>query len=115
MTTERQGSLDWAVQPPYLHEGYGSTIKRAPQQPLVPLAHTLSELTGPVYGHDCLQSLDADLTRNAVKAAEPIGERIVVTGRVLDESGRPPVSAASCAMSARSARRHASISMPSRT
>ena len=89
MTTERQGSLDWAVQPPYLHEGYGSTIKRAPQQPLVPLAHTLSELTGPVYGHTVLRPLDNDLTRNAVVNGEPIGERVIVTGRVLDERGNP--------------------------
>lgn len=89
MTTERQGSLDWTVQPPYLHEEYGSTVKRAPQQPLVPLAHTLSELTGPVYGHEMLRPLDNDLTRNAVVNGEPIGERVIVTGRVLDERGNP--------------------------
>ena len=89
MTTERQGSLDWTVQPPYLHEGYGSTVKRAPQQPLVPLAHTLSELTGPVYGHEMLRPLDNDLTRNAVVNGAPIGERVIVTGRVVDERGNP--------------------------
>ena len=32
--------------------------------------------------------LDHDLTRNAAKNGEPLGERIVVTGRVLDEDGR---------------------------
>ena len=42
-----QPSIDWNAQPPYLHPPYKSTRKRAPQQPLVPLAHTLSELTGP--------------------------------------------------------------------
>ena len=87
--TKNQGALDWDVQPPYLHPPYGSTVKRAPQEPLVPLPQTLSELTGPVYGDDILRPLDNDLTRNAVKNGAPIGERIIVVGRVLDEDGRP--------------------------
>jgi protocatechuate 3,4-dioxygenase beta subunit len=81
-------SIDWAVQPPYLHEPYRSTVKRAPQKPLVRLPQTLSELTGPVYGQDDIQPLDNDLTRNAVVNGEPLGQRIIVTGRVLDDSGR---------------------------
>ncbi|MCB9150744.1 MAG: protocatechuate 3,4-dioxygenase subunit beta [Caldilineaceae bacterium] len=90
MTNANQhGSLDWSVQPPYLHAAYTSTVKRAPQQPLAPLVSTLSELTGPVYGHDRLRPLDNDLSRNAVVNGEPIGERIIVTGRVLDDRGRP--------------------------
>lgn len=89
MTTEREGTLDWSVQPPYLHAAYQSTVKRAPQQPLVPLAHTLAELTGPVYGHENIRPLDNDLTRNGVVNGEPIGERIIVTGRVVDERGNP--------------------------
>jgi protocatechuate 3,4-dioxygenase, beta subunit len=88
-TIERQGSLDWAVQPPYLYAGYQSTVKRAPQQPLIPLIHTLSELTGPVYGPESIRPLDNDLTRNAVVNGEAIGERIIVTGRVLDEHSNP--------------------------
>src|SRR5690606_30022508 len=55
----------------------------------VPLAQSLSELTGPVYGRDEIQPLDNDLTRNAMKTAEPLGERIIVTGRVLDDWGKP--------------------------
>jgi protocatechuate 3,4-dioxygenase beta subunit len=82
-------SLDWSVHPPYLHEAYKSTVKRAPQKPLIALPQTLSELTGPVYGHDAIQQLDNDLTRNAVVNGEPLGERIIVTGRVLDEDNRP--------------------------
>jgi protocatechuate 3,4-dioxygenase beta subunit len=82
-------SLDWDVHPPYLHPPYASTIKRAPQRLLIPLPQTLSELTGPVYGEDAVQPLDNDLTRNAVRNGEPIGERIIVTGRVLDEYNRP--------------------------
>lgn len=87
--TEIYAPRDWATQPPYLHPDYKSTVLRAPGKPLIPIRQSLSELTGPVYGHESLQPLDTDLTRNAVKTAEPIGERIVVTGRVLDENGRP--------------------------
>jgi protocatechuate 3,4-dioxygenase beta subunit len=82
-------SLDWSAHPPYLYEGYRSTVKRSPQKPLVPLPQTLSELTGPVYGDDAIKPLDDDLTRNAVVNGEPLGERIIVVGRVLDDSGRP--------------------------
>jgi protocatechuate 3,4-dioxygenase beta subunit len=88
-TTQRRGALDWTVQPPYYYEPYKSTVKRAPQQPLIPLAHALSELTGPVYGHEATRPLDNDLTRNAVVSGEAIGERIIITGCVLDEEGRP--------------------------
>lgn len=81
--------LDWSIQPPHLHAPYISSIRRAPNHPLVPLKASLSELTGPVYGEGDVGPLDNDLTRNAVKNGEPLGERIIVTGRVLDESGRP--------------------------
>ena len=82
-------TLDWGVQPPYLHPGYKSTVKRSPSKPLIPMEHNLSELTGPVYGHDDLDPLDNDLTKNAAKNGEPIGERIIVVGKVTDEAGRP--------------------------
>ncbi|MEM7032668.1 MAG: protocatechuate 3,4-dioxygenase subunit beta [Chloroflexota bacterium] len=82
-------TLDWNVQPPYLHPPYGSTVKRSPSKPLIPLPHTLSELTGPVYGHDDIQPLDNDLTKNAAKNGEPLGERIIIAGCLTDEAGRP--------------------------
>ncbi|MCL4247907.1 MAG: protocatechuate 3,4-dioxygenase subunit beta [Anaerolineae bacterium] len=82
-------SLDWNVQPPYLHAPYKSTVLRSPQKPLIPLPQTLSELTGPVYGHENIRPLDNDLTKNAVVNGEPVGERIIVVGRVIDEDGRP--------------------------
>jgi protocatechuate 3,4-dioxygenase beta subunit len=72
-----------------LHADYKSTVLRSPSKPLVPLAQTLSELTGPVYGHDALGPLDDDLTKNGAVDGEPQGERIIVTGRVMDEDGRP--------------------------
>jgi protocatechuate 3,4-dioxygenase beta subunit len=82
-------SLDRNEHPPYLHPDYKSTILRAPRKPLIPMPQTLSELTAPVYGHDDIQPLDDDLTKNAVVNGEPIGERIIVVGRVLDEDNRP--------------------------
>ncbi|MGH6903546.1 MAG: protocatechuate 3,4-dioxygenase subunit beta [Geminicoccaceae bacterium] len=75
-------------QPPAVVPAYKSTLRRKPTRPLLPLAPSLSELTGPVYGHGSLGELDHDLTRNAIRNGEPLGERIVVTGRVLDEDGR---------------------------
>ena len=79
--------MEPGVDPPYLYPDYGSTRLRAPSEPLVVVAHTLSELTGPVYGESAVGELDADLTRQ--HAGEPLGERIVVTGRVLGSDGRP--------------------------
>jgi protocatechuate 3,4-dioxygenase beta subunit len=80
---------DWSTQPAYLAPEYKSTPLRSPTKPLIPLKQTLSELTGPVYGQDSVGELDADLTRNGRKGGEPQGERIIVTGRVLDENGKP--------------------------
>jgi protocatechuate 3,4-dioxygenase beta subunit len=66
---------------------YRSTALRHPQQPLVVIPQTLSELTGPAYPYGRIGALDHDLTRQ--HAGAPIGERIVVEGRVLDEDNRP--------------------------
>jgi protocatechuate 3,4-dioxygenase beta subunit len=75
------------VDPPYLYPDYVSTRLRAPKQPLVLLPHTLSELTGPVFGDGAVSELDSDLTRQ--HPGDPLGERIVVSGRVQDRDGRP--------------------------
>jgi protocatechuate 3,4-dioxygenase beta subunit len=75
------------VDPPLLHPDYVSTRLRAPKEPLVVLPPSLSELTGPVYGDGPLSETDADLTRQ--HAGEPLGQRIVVTGRVLGRDGKP--------------------------
>lgn len=80
---------DWTSQPRFIDPGYKSTVLRGPTKPLIPIRQSLSELTGPVYGHDSLGALDADLTRNGCRDAEPLGERIIVSGRVLEETGRP--------------------------
>ena len=78
---------DPASEPASLYEPYRSSIRRAPRQPLVLLPHTLSEITGPVYGDQDITETDNDLTRQHNE--EPQGERIIVTGRVFDDSGRP--------------------------
>ena len=74
-------------QPPYLYPAYLATRLRAPDRPLVPLPHTLTEVTGPLLGDGRVAALDHDLTRQ--HGGEPLGERIVVTGRLLDGDGRP--------------------------
>ena len=76
-----------AVHPPYLAPAYVSTRTRSPKQPLIVIPHTLTELTGPVYGHESVLANDADLTKQ--HQGEPLGERIIVHGRVMDEDGRP--------------------------
>lgn len=80
---------DWASQSPYVYPPYASTVLRGPTKPLVPLKATLGNLQAPVYGHEAVGQFDNDLTRNARRNGEPLGERIIVTGRVLDEDGRP--------------------------
>jgi protocatechuate 3,4-dioxygenase beta subunit len=75
-----------AAHPPRLSPAYKSTVKRSPSKPLIPMRHTLSELTGPAYGHETVRENDHDLTVQG--KAEPIGERIIVHGHVLDEDGR---------------------------
>ena len=80
---------DWTANPPLLHPDYKSTRTRAPTRKLVPMTAALGELSGPVYGHENVRPLDHDLTRNACVNGEPIGERIIIKGRVLDDDAKP--------------------------
>lgn len=74
--------------PPAYAPGYKSTVARSPQRALISLDSTLSEMTGPVFGHSTIGEFDNDLLRNHARPGEsPIGERIIVHGRVLDENG----------------------------
>ena len=75
------------VHPPLDSPGYRSTELRAPHQPLLLLPQRLTEITGPLLGPERVTAADADLTRQ--HPGEPLGERIIVTGRVLDSDGRP--------------------------
>jgi protocatechuate 3,4-dioxygenase beta subunit len=78
------------TQPNHLHPPYVSSIKRAPTKPLVSIPYTLSEITGPSFGPENLSPHASDLTLG--HSGEPLGERIIVSGRVLDEDGRPLVN-----------------------
>lgn len=86
---------DW--HPPALTPGYKTSVLRSPHKPLVAVDSTLSEATGPVFGHDMIGPLDNDLLLNhaakggvtGATGAGAIGERIIVHGRLLDGGGRP--------------------------
>ena len=73
-------------QPRLLYPPYASTVRRAPLQPLIRLPASYGDLTAPVYGYMPIGEADTDLTRQ--HEGEPLGERITVSGRVLDEDGR---------------------------
>jgi len=75
------------TQPDHLHPPYVSSIKRAPSKALVYLPHTLTEITGPSFETERIDSKACDLTRQ--HSGEPLGERIILSGRVLDENARP--------------------------
>ena len=75
------------TQPPYLYPDYASTVKRSPKRPLIRLQHTLSETTGPGFGDRWAGPDATDLTGQ--HQGQPLGERMILAGRVLDEDGRP--------------------------
>ncbi len=80
---------DRAWQPPALTPRYRSSTTRAPGRALVSMPQTLTETTGPVFGHGLLGPLDNDLTVNfAAQGESAVGPRIIVFGRLMDETGR---------------------------
>lgn len=74
------------TQPDYYYPLYVSSIARSPRMPLIPLPETLTECTGPCF-EASLHTGHNDLTVG--QAGVPIGERIYVHGRILDEDARP--------------------------
>lgn len=80
---------DRAWHPPAFTPDYKTSLLRSPKQALLSLGNTLSEMTGPVFGHAEIGPLDNDLIRNFTTGGDPIGPRIIVHGRVLDEDARP--------------------------
>jgi protocatechuate 3,4-dioxygenase, beta subunit len=75
------------VHPPLDSPEYRSSLLRAPRRPPLPLPQGLTEVTGPLLGAERVRPADADLTGR--HAGAPLGERIIVAGRVLDSGGRP--------------------------
>ena len=80
---------DRDLHPPAYAPGYKTTVSRSPRLPLWSLQQSLSEITGPVFGPDLIRPLDSDLLLNGRVDRDPIGERIIVHGHVLDEDARP--------------------------
>ncbi|GAB2890108.1 protocatechuate 3,4-dioxygenase subunit beta [Streptomyces mayteni] len=79
-----------ADHPPRDYRPYRSSTFRHPTRPLVAVEGgdpELVELHGPVFGHTDVTDLDNDLTRQ--HGGEPLGERITVSGRLLDGAGHP--------------------------
>ena len=75
--------------PPALAPDYKTSVARSPRQAMLSIEGTVSELTGPRFGHGAITPLDGDLIANYARDGDPVGERIIVHGRVLDENGRP--------------------------
>ena len=86
-TLSRYTREDAGAHPPNAYAAYASTLKRAPKQAPIRLEQTLSEITGPRFDREPVSAADADLSR--WNGGEALGERIIVTGRVLDEDARP--------------------------
>ncbi|MBU4528325.1 MAG: protocatechuate 3,4-dioxygenase subunit beta [Hoeflea sp.] len=81
---------DRSWHPKALTPDYKTSVLRSPTRPLIAFGNSLSETTGPAFGHDMLGPLDNDLVLNfAQSGMSAIGERIIVEGRVLDERGQP--------------------------
>lgn len=76
-------------QPPAFTPDYKTSVVRSPQRALLSFNTTLSEQTGPVFGHGLLGELDNDLIHNYAAPGEmAIGQRIIVHGRILDQNGK---------------------------
>ena len=75
--------------PPALAPDYKTSVARSPRQAMLSLEATVSELSGPRFGHSDIAPGDNDLITNYAQGGDPVGERIIVHGRVLDENRRP--------------------------
>lgn len=83
-----QRDREW--HPPALTPDYKTSVSRSPKNALISLEQTASEITGPRFGHADIDPVDCDLLLNYAKdGAAPIGERIILHGRVLDENAKP--------------------------
>ncbi|AUH33936.1 protocatechuate 3,4-dioxygenase subunit beta [Paracoccus tegillarcae] len=80
---------DRRLHPAALTPDYKTSVARSPRYSMISLQQSASEITGPTFGHTDLGELDNDLIRNYAKEGDPVGERIIVHGRVLDENARP--------------------------
>lgn len=77
------------MHPPALTPNYKTSVARSPRFSMISLQNSISEITGPRFGHSDIDTIDNDLIKNYAKQGDPIGERIIVHGRVLDENAKP--------------------------
>ena len=75
--------------PKALTPDYKTSIARSPRQALVSIPQSISETTGPHFSHLKFAEHDNDLLLNFNNGGLPIGERIIVSGRVMDQYGKP--------------------------
>lgn len=81
---------DRGIHPPAFAPDYKTSVARSPRYSLISLQNSVSEITGPRFGHNDIDAGDNDLLTNYAKAGEsPIGERVILHGRVLDENAKP--------------------------
>ncbi len=79
-----------SVHPPAFTPDYKTSVARSPRYSMISLQNSVSEISGPRFGHNDIDAGDNDLLTNYAKAGEsPIGERIILHGRVLDENAKP--------------------------
>lgn len=84
---------DRTRQPPALTPDYKTSVAHSPRYSMISLQQSVSEITGPTFGHGDIDPIDNDLIKNYAKTGDPVGERIIVHGRVLDENARPVAGA----------------------
>lgn len=80
---------DRTLHPPAHHPDYKTSVARSPRYSMISLENTVSEITGPVFGQSDIDPVDNDLIKNYAQTGDPVGERIIVHGRVLDENAHP--------------------------
>ena len=85
----RYGPRQAGDHPPFLYADYRSTVKRSPQMDMISIIQTITETSGPGPGWSDVSDEDADLTTNAGTGSAAIGERMIVTGQIVDEEGSP--------------------------
>ncbi len=75
------------LDPPYLYPEYRSTALRSPKEELLDLPPGALDVPGPLVPKGFVRSGDNDLTAHGKSA--PLGEKMVLVGRLLDADGRP--------------------------
>ena len=89
--------IDRSQHPSFIYPDYKSSLLRGPTKSEIELSDLYKgsnnssplETTASLLSRFSADELERDLTRNASQGGIPIGERIVVSGRVTDHWGKP--------------------------